>query len=701
MSKNKPSLSAPKRAPRGKSQPPKKKRKSTKKKGGFSFLIIIKWLFVLGLWCSIFLVGVLAWYAKDLPSITKNATFERKRSIIVEDREGNIVTRYGDIIGNQVTIDDIPPYLVQAVISIEDRRFYYHAGIDPLGLARAMLVNTTKGRVVQGGSTITQQLAKNLFLSRERTYKRKIQEALLAFWLEYELSKDEIMAAYLNRVYLGSGTYGVDAAAKLYFDSPVKDISLRESAQIAALLKAPSRYSPDHNPELSRQRANLVLNAMKEEGYITQAQIDNQESVPPKPTDKPQNEMAERFYTDWIVDTLEDLIGTPDEDLIVKTTMNPEIQNFAVSAVHNSIEENGEAKQFSEGAMVVMRPNGEVVALVGGGNYSKSQFNRATQAVRTPGSSFKPIVYLTALEAGWSPYDRIMDEPITESRYRPKNFGNKYYGEVTLEEALTLSLNTVAVNLMKSTGPQAVIDSAQRLGITSKLEPDLSLALGSSGVTLLEMATVYSVLANGGLQIEPFGITEIRSKETGEVYYQRAKTQRFQRVFNERDIGNITQMMSSVMRYGTGRGASFGVPASGKTGTSNDSRDALFIGFTRELIGAVWLGNDDNSSMKNVTGGSFPARIWREVMSKSQGRYPGVRRPSAEPPPPFSSRSSFQNMIKNLFPGNDSSNQERGNIEPQAERKNQRQRQIQRQPQPTQDDRRPITQDRYDQRFND
>jgi penicillin-binding protein 1A len=619
-----------------------KKSKKQQKRGLLGFFV--KWLTVIGLWVGIFVVGIFAWYAQELPDITESASFERKNAIIVKAADGSIVARYGDIIGNQVTTEDMPPHLVQAVLAIEDRRFYMHPGLDPIGLARAMFINAKEGRVAQGGSTITQQLAKNLFLSRERTLKRKIQEAMLAFWLEYELTKDEILSAYLNRVYLGSGTFGVDAAARLYFEKPVEDINLRESATLAGLLKAPSRYSPKSNPSLSKQRTDIVLMAMKDAGYITEEQAKGETKSIPKPMQKPSNELSDRFYADWIVDQLEDLIGTPTEDIIIETTLNPKIQSTITTSINNVIEKHGAERNITEGAFVLMRPNGAVVALVGGKNYGNSQFNRATQALRPPGSAFKPLVYLTALEQGWSPQDLIDDSPITNWRYRPKNFGGKYYGEVTLEEALTYSLNTAAVRLMKEVGPAAVLNTAQRMGITSELQPDLSLALGSSGVSLIEMAGAYAVIANGGRSAKPYGITKITSKETGELYYQRTEKS-MKRVFKEHDIQNITSMMNSVMQYGTGRGAAFTPSAAGKTGTSNDSRDALFMGFTRSLVGVAWFGNDDNSPMKGVTGGSYPARVWREVVASANGSYRPVYASD------FAPASGFEELLGNIFFG--------------------------------------------------
>lgn len=633
----------------------KKTTRKRKTKKPSLFKRLIKWLFVLGLWGAIILTAIIAYYASDLPDITENATFDRRRAIIVKDRSGDIIARYGDIVGNKVGIEDIPPYLVQAVLAIEDRRFYHHPGIDPIGLARAMAVNAKAGSVVQGGSTITQQLAKNLFLSRERTLKRKIQEALLALWLEYELTKDEILTAYLNRVYLGSGTYGVDAAARLYFHEPVQNLSLNECATIAGLLKAPSRYAPNRNPSLSKQRTQVVLTAMVDAGYITEDQATGESKLPPKPIQKPTNELTSRFYSDWIVDQLNDLIGTPEEDLIIETTLDSDIQDKATIAIDTTIGRFGAEKHMSQGAFIAMRPDGEVLAIVGGRNYSRSQFNRATQSLRPPGSSFKPILYLTALEKGWDIDDTIMDEPIKDSKYQPKNFGDRYYGEVTLEEAMTYSLNTAAVRLMKELGTAPVINSAKRLGITSELQPDLSLALGSSGVSLLEMANAYAIFANGGLQVQPYGILRITNND-GELYYERPNQQAHTRAFNSRNINDLTRMMGSVIEYGTGRGAAIGVPMGGKTGTSNESRDALFMGFTRNVVGVVWLGNDDNSSMKGVTGGSYPARIWAEVMAEANKRYTATPLHDNQARP-----SAFGRLIENLIFGgsNDEQQQER------------------------------------------
>lgn len=615
-------MAAKKKSSAKKKAPTKRTAKKTQPSSWFSF--VVKWAFVAGFWCTLAVVALCAYYATELPNITENASFERKSSIIVKAKNGTIVGRYGDLVGEQVTIETVPKDLVHAVLATEDRRFYYHPGLDPIGLARAMVANVKAGGVSQGGSTITQQLAKNLFLSRERTLKRKIQEAMLAFWLEWELSKDEILAAYLNRVYLGGGTYGVDAASRLYFKKPVTDINLQEAATLAGLLKAPSTYSPIANPTKSRQRAKVVINAMVDAGYLDEDQKAQISAIIPKPRRKPSGN-AQKYYSDWIVDQVNELIGPPTEDLIVETTMNIDIQSMAEDTLATTIRKNGEAKNISQGAVVVMRPNGAVVALVGGKDYALSQFNRATQAARQPGSAFKPFTYLTALEYGWRPDDLIMDEKITKGRYRPKNFAHKYYGEVTLTEALTLSLNTIAYQLIKDVGPAAVIDTARRLGITSDLNEDLSLALGTNLLSPLELTGAYASIANGGVMVKPFGITKITSKD-GTVYYERKNNPKGKRAVSPFAVSMLHTMMQSVVQYGTGQGANFGSPkAAGKTGTSQDSRDAWFMGFTDRLVTGVWLGNDDNSPMKRVTGGSHPAQIWRKVMASSNGRYAPFR----------------------------------------------------------------------------
>ena len=593
-----------------------KKKKHNRKKKKFSFFLwSIKWLFILSLWAGIFLSGIVLWYAKDLPDITKSATFEKRASIIIKASEGEIIARYGETKGKNVHVEDLPDYLVHAVLATEDRRFYQHPGVDLLGIGRAMLVNISKGRFVQGGSTITQQLAKNLFLTHDRKIARKIKEALLALWLEQELTKDEILSAYMNRVYLGSGTYGVDAAAQLYFGKSATELSLRESAIIAGLLKAPSRYSPHNNINLANQRSNIVLNAMKDAGYITDSDMTPENMTVSLPHKSSSSEHNIRYFTDWVLDGMDELIGHPEMDLVIETTLDVKLQLQAELSLKKRIDEAPPENFVSQGAVLAMQPDGAILAMLGGYDYGQSQFNRTTQARRSPGSSFKPFVYLTALEKGWEPDDEILDAPITEeeSEYRPKNFADKYYGTVTLEQALAKSMNTATVRLAQQLDAGPILETARNLGILSPLERDLSVALGSSGVSMLEMGVAYSVLANGGYRIFPYGITRITDNE-GNALYEYKAPKSYQAIVRPQHVRQLTRMMETVIDEGTGRRAQMPFRASGKTGTSQDSRDAWFVGYTNKVVTIVWMGNDDNSPMRNITGGSLPAEVWQNVM---------------------------------------------------------------------------------------
>ncbi len=604
--------------------PRKSSKKSTKGKKGRKrtsyvetqerslFMKLVKFCFVVGLWCAIALGGLIAWYAAELPGIIDDPHFERKYAVTVEAFDGSTVARYGELKGVSIDVKDLPPHLIKAVLATEDRRFYSHWGIDPVGIARAIVTNVTSDNM-HGGSTITQQLAKNLFLTPERKLKRKIQEAILAVWLETQLTKDEILSAYLNRVYLGGGAYGVEAASRIYFGKSAKELTLRESATIAGLLKAPSRYSPQSNPALSAQRTKTVLAAMKDAGYITDKDLKaNSANVDAEM--RPVEGNGERFYSDWIVSDLNGLTGDLPSDMIVETTMIPEIQSAAEESIKRVLEKSGKDKKASQAAVVVMDTDGAVLALVGGRDYRTSQFNRAVDALRPPGSSFKPIVYLSALENGMRPSDMVNDEPVKYGKYKPTNFKNEYFGQVPLEFALARSLNTVAVQLAYNVGAGTVVDLAHRLGVKADLHRDLSVALGSSGVPPLEMATVYASIARGGYVVVPYGITRIKDTD-GRLVYERAPFASERRIASEQSIANLIYMMEGVVQVGTGQGAAIpGYRIAGKTGTSQDFRDAWFIGFSGNLICAVWVGNDDNSPMKAVTGGALPTQIWKDTM---------------------------------------------------------------------------------------
>ncbi|MDH5723124.1 MAG: PBP1A family penicillin-binding protein [Alphaproteobacteria bacterium] len=624
-----------------------KKKTKTKKKRLWS-LFFLKWFFILSIWCAIGLGFMLAYYAHDLPNLTQKANFERRSSIIIQASQGEEIARYGELKGTSIDIRNLPPHLIDAVLATEDRRFYEHPGVDLLGIARAMAVNIAKGRFAQGGSTITQQLAKNLFLTHDRKLKRKIQEAMLALWLEHELSKDEILSAYLNRVYLGAGVYGVEAASLVYFDKHVQDINLYEAAILAGLLKAPSRYSPSNNYELAKERAKVVLMAMEDAGYITKEERDIPFPNLSQPKQKVQNANSYRYFADWIMDGLPDLVGTPDMDLIVVTTMDIDLQKAAETELTKTLIENGETMQVTQGAVLSMRPDGAIVAMVGGRDYQQSQFNRTTQAIRSPGSAFKPILYLTALEQGMNPDDSILDAPIEEGDYRPKNFADQYFGTVTLETALGASMNTAAVRLMQQTGVGPVRKKARELGIISELENDLSLALGSSGVSMLEMEIAYASISNGGYRVYPYGIESITNTE-GRILYQRKRPAQDYSVAQPRAISNLTNMMQTVVEEGTGRRAKIqGVRVAGKTGTSQENRDAWFIGFTDTLVTAVWLGNDDNSPMNGVTGGNLPASIWHNVMATNYNRFETIKFSASRG---SQQDGSFSSLINSLISG--------------------------------------------------
>ena len=576
---------------------------------------LIKWGFVLGLWCILIAGGILAWYARELPQLIDNPKFERKASITVLANDGSVIARYGDIKGKNISADNIPKNLANAILATEDRRFYYHFGLDPIGLVRAVFVNLTRKGVVQGGSTITQQLAKNLFLSQERTLKRKIQEAVLALWLEHKLTKDEILASYMNRVYLGAGTYGVEAASRVYFGKDAHSLTLQQDAIIAGLLKAPSRYSPSSNPEAAENRAKVVLGAMVDAGFITEKES--------KTANKKLNKdsvtaigKSSHYFSDWVADNLDDVIGIPKEDIIVETTMDPEVQESTARILQQAIEQGSKKYNVSQSASVVLRPDGSIVALIGGVDYNKSQYNRATQGLRQPGSSFKPFVYLAAIEQGANEDTPVYDAPIQIGKYKPQNFGNKYYGDIRLIDALTLSLNTVAVRLAQTVGIDNVINVARRMGITADLEPNLSLALGSSEVPMIQMAQAYATINSGGYAVKAFGVKKIKTSK-GNVLFE-YKPEPSPRVFRGGDIQTLTNMMMSVVQNGTGQAALGGFFAAGKTGTSQDYRDAWFDGFSHDYVAVVWFGNDDNSSMRSMTGGAVPARAWRDIISAAK-----------------------------------------------------------------------------------
>jgi penicillin-binding protein 1A len=599
--------------PRKPAAEPRARKPRPAKTGGRSIpRIILRGGLIAGLWGVVLLALMLGYFALTLPSTADLTVAERRPSITVLALDGSLIATYGDLFGEAIHIKEMSKYLPQAVIATEDRRFYYHFGVDPIGLLRATVANLRAGHVVQGGSTISQQLAKNLFLKPERTFSRKIQEMLLALWLEHRFTKDQILEIYLNRVYLGAGTYGVDAAARRNFDKSARDVTLYEAAVIAGLLRAPTRFSPAGDRTRSAARAQQVLENMVAAGFITDTQMAAAESQKSQLARVVPVRAGSRYFADWVEEQVASFTGLGNRDLTVTSTLDPKLQDAAERAIAQTLDQDGEKSDVSQGALVAMAPDGAVRALVGGRDYVDSQFNRATQALRQPGSSFKPFVYLAALEHGITPQDRFVDAPIRIGNYQPHNYGNKYMGDVSVADAVAHSLNTVAVQVEQRVGVDAVIATAHRLGITSELNRDVSLALGTAEVSLMELTGAYAAFASGGDGAWPYGIAEIKDKE-GTVIYRRTGSGPG-RVIAPEIAAEMTELLVGVVDHGTGRGAQIGRPIAGKTGTTQDYRDAWFEGFTADLVTGVWLGNDDNAPMKNVTGGTLPARTWHAFM---------------------------------------------------------------------------------------
>ena len=601
--------------------PPPRERKSRDKRGGkrrsrlrlpVNFPRLIYWGAVLSLWAAIFGIGVVVWVGAHLPPIQSLEIPKRPPTIEIVGADGSVLAQRGEMAGANVALKDLPPYLPKAFIAIEDRRFYSHHGVDPYGILRAAVTNVLHRGVSQGGSTLTQQLAKNLFLTQERTLQRKLQEVELALWLERKYSKAEILELYLNRVYFGSGAYGVEAASQRYFGKPAKNVTLTEAAMLAGLVKSPSRLAPNRNPDGAEKRAQTVLAAMADARFITEAQAKAgighlAISVKPAGAD------TVNYVADWIGEVLDDLVGQVDQSIMVETTIDPKLQGVAEAAVIDELAAKSVKFNVSQGALVAMSPDGAVRAMVGGRNYAESQYNRAITAKRQPGSAFKPFVYLTAMEAGLTPETIRLDAPLDVRGWKPENYSHEYFGPVTLTQALAMSLNTVAVRLGLEVGAKNVVRTAHRLGISSKLEANASIALGTSEVSLTELVAAYAPFANGGLGVSPHVVTRIKTLEGKILYMRQPETPN--QVIEPRNVAMMNVMMQETLISGTARKAEIpGWVAAGKTGTSQDFRDAWFIGYTANLVTGVWLGNDDNSPTKKATGGGLPVEVWTRFM---------------------------------------------------------------------------------------
>ena len=581
------------------------------KKKSASVPFFLRWFFILSIWFTLVLGGTVIWAFLNLPE-TESIQITRQPSITFLDRQGRILASFGDIYGQSIRYDQLPKHLVDAVIVTEDRKFFDHMGIDIRGIVRALIVNFKAGRVVQGGSTITQQLAKNLFLSPERSITRKIHEAILSLWLEFRFSKKQILSIYLNRVYLGSGTYGVQAAAEKYFNKKVEQLNIYESALIASLLKAPSKYNPISNEKLSEIRTKKVLNNMAKFKKIDSSDLKKYLNIkatyegisePPKST---------RYFVDWLLPRVRSYLGEIKEDLIVRTTLDIELQRIAENSLTSISKQYSNADQS---AIVTLDLNGGVLAMVGGKDYGDSQFNRVTQAQRQPGSAFKLFVYLSALEQGLSPFEMVEDSKVSIESWSPKNYKNEFLGKISIVEAFSKSINTVAVKVSEETGRKRIINKAKKLGIKSKLIDSPSLALGTSEVNLLELTNAYNVIANGGNGVWSHGIRLIENVD-GELLYLR-KGFGPGKVIDAETVKKMTFLLKETVKNGTGKNANFNRPIAGKTGTSQLLRDAWFIGFSSEMVSGVWFGNDNDSSMGKITGGTAPAILWKDFMIKA------------------------------------------------------------------------------------
>ncbi len=599
------------------------------------------WTLVLGLWGGIGLAGIVVYYGAQMPSATTWAIPDRPPNVKIVSVDGQLVANRGMTGGEAIGLHEMSPYIPQAVMAIEDRRFYSHFGVDPIGLARAMVGNIMEGRLSQGGSTLTQQLAKNLFLKPDRTIERKVQEVLLAFWLEQKYTKDQILEMYLNRVYFGSGSFGVDAAARRYFGKSARDVTLSEASVLAGLLKAPTRLSPARDPKAAEQRAQLVLAAMREQKLIGDKELTTAMSTPATQAASYWTG-SENYVADRIMDELPLLIGEVRSDIIVDTTVDLNLQKLAEQSIRRLIEEKGVKLNVTQGALVSIDNSGAVRAMVGGADYADSQFDRASEARRQPGSAFKPFVFLAALEQGRTPDSIRNDAPIRIGKWTPENYNGKYYGKVTLATALAKSLNSVAAQLAMEVGPDAVVEVAQRMGIESKLQANTTIALGTSEVTPLELTAAYVPFANGGYRPEVHFVQRVTTTE-GEVLYENTHSG-YPRVISPEIVGMMNAMMKQTIDAGTGRKAAFEWPAAGKTGTTQNSRDAWFVGYTANLTTGVWFGNDNAKATKNITGGSLPVAAWHEFMVAAHEGVPVASLPGTWAPQPQRLEASVRGM---------------------------------------------------------
>ncbi len=579
-----------------------------------------------GYWGALGLMTYFAKSADNLPSVETFWETSRPPSVQIIDRHGKHLAVKGAVDASPVKLSKLPEHVASAVIATEDRRYNYHPGLDPIGLTRALYKNWRAGYVREGGSTIPQQLAKNVFLTADKTLKRKCQEMMLALWIERSFSKEEILEKYLNRVYFGGGNWGLEAASQYYFDKSASDMNLPETAMIVGLLKAPSRYNPLANQRGAEARTEIILNLMKAQGLISESELKAAISKPIIVL-RPEDQSSAHYFADWIWPNIETLIGTPTADIVVRTTLDKSIQDWAEWAASENINSDRNAKEV---AIVTLAGDGGVRAMVGGASYASSKFNRAVQAKRQPGSAFKPFVYLAAFNAGLSPWDKRIDESVEIGDWEPRNFTEKFRGEMTLETALALSINTVAVKLSEEIGRERVVETAASLGLPD-LKPLRSLPLGAQLTTPLELTAAYLPFANWGDRVAPYGIMSISTAEGTPLYIHMPPPR--ERVVSSAGLRHINRVLKTTVDRGTGRRARIdGRDVAGKTGTTNDYRDAWFMGYVPDMVTGVWVGADDNTPMLRVTGGSIPAQIWKDMMDEVVKPLPNRKLPVSKPP---------------------------------------------------------------------
>jgi penicillin-binding protein 1A len=625
-------------------------------------------LVMFAIWGLIFGAVMFSHFLSGLPDVNNLMARGASQDVTILDDHAHLIARRGLTQGRLIAVAELPDYVPNAFIAIEDRRFRSHFGIDPIGLGRAAMRNMLTGHIVEGGSTLTQQLAKNLFLTPSRTFERKLQEAALAVYLETRYSKDQILSLYLNKVYFGAGVYGIEAASEKFFGKHASELGLTEAAMLAGSVKAPAKYNPLADPDASQGRATVVLKAMETAGFIdpitrlaaaqTRPRVIRASATP-----------GSGYFADWVMAQLDTLVGATAGPVVVETSFDLETQRLAERAVTRALATDGEKLNAGQGALVAMTPDGAVRAMVGGRSYADSSFNRASDAVRQPGSAFKPFVYLTAFEHGRTPDDVMHDGPVAIGKWTPRDFEDEYQGDMPLAKAFAVSSNSIAAQLTQEVGAHAVAATAHRLGITSPLHEVASLALGTSGVTPLELTGAYAAFANGGEAVAPFGILKVRTLD-GKLLYAHPARHRAPAISPDSNAA-MARLLRETVATGTGRAAQLGErPVAGKTGTTQDFHDAWFVGFTADLVCGVWIGNDNSAPMKRATGGGLPARIFHAFMTDAEQNLPvrplagtaiaaNLPEPAAAPPIPPAEKpdsddkkgATIESILNGLFGG--------------------------------------------------